>query len=412
MLTAELAERRTFQLERWRSVAAGITETANSTFLGVVAIQHFHASQTAKGILLTNTSLGLLLAPLILWFVGHRGWSASRGIAVFSAIAAVACAGAAVNDLTVFSAGSVIAYMAAAAIAPLYTIIYEANYRAATRGLLFSRNYFLRILSNIAFALVAGKLLQHNLAWYPWVLGAYAVCFAFSALVVSRMPAVRVEPAAGRNPLAALRHVRDDLRFRWTLVSWMFLGFANLCMFPLRTEYLAHERYGLRLDPNDVALYTAVIPNLARLCFNPIWGPLFDRMNFFNLRIILNTGFMLGFLSFFTASSAQDHFGLVLGAVLFGISNAGADVVWNLWVTKIATPDKTAEYMAVHSFLTGVRGVIAPILAFQLIATHDIRYVAFACAGLVIVASLLLWREKSALRGLPEQSELPEQGVE
>ena len=33
----------TFRWERLRSVAAGVTETANSTFLGVIAIQYFHA---------------------------------------------------------------------------------------------------------------------------------------------------------------------------------------------------------------------------------------------------------------------------------------------------------------------------------------------------------------------------------
>jgi MFS family permease len=208
---------------------------------------------------------------------------------------------------------------------------------------------------------------------------------------------------SSRNPLTALRHVKEDRVFRWTLVSWMLLGFANLAMFPLRTEYLASDpsKHGLGLAPDQVSLYTAVIPNLARLVFNPIWGPLFDRMNFFKLRIILNTGFMLGFLSFFTGNGTL---GLVIGAILFGISNAGADVVWNLWVTKIATPEKTAEYMAVHSFLTGVRGVIAPVLAFQLTTVTSIGNIAAGCSILVILASALLWKERGAfsVKDLPE----------
>jgi len=99
-------------------------------------------------------------------------------------------------------------------------------------------------------------------------------------------------------------------------------------MGPLRVEYLANPRYGLKwkgelLTAGTVALLTGVIPNLARLIFNPLWGWLFDAMNFFVLRITLNIGFMLGMISFFATGSVA---GLVVGAVLFGISNAGADV--------------------------------------------------------------------------------------
>lgn len=394
-------ERSTFRWERLRSIAAGITETANSTFLGIIAIQYFQASQTFKGVLLTNTSLGLLLSPLVLWFAARRGWSAGRGIAVFSLLATVACLVGMAPSPIMFALGGIVAYAAASSVAPLFISIYEANYPPEIRGRLFAANYFLRIISNIVFAYFAGMLLDAHLAWYPIILGCYAACFLFSAYCAKKMPTVKLEPSPGRNPLTALRHVKEDRVFRWTLLSWMLLGTANLAMFPLRTEYLASPRHGLGLSAHEVALFTAVIPNLARLIFNRVWGPLFDRMNFFKLRIILNTGFMLGFLSFFTGAG---RIGLWAGAILFGISNAGADLVWNLWVTKITTPEKTAEYMAVHSFLTGARGMVAPIVAYQLTTIMPIGSIAWICAGLVLLASALLWRERGSFskRDLPE----------
>ncbi len=403
----ELRERRTFELERWRSVAAGVTETANSTFLGLVAIKYFQASQDVKGVLLTNTSLGMLISPIVLSVVAGRGWPAGKGVAIFSAIAALMCLLAAFPSLTLFVVCSILAYMAAAAVSPLYLAIYEGNYRMATRGQLFAKNYFLRIISNIVFAFAAGWLLEQDIRRYPIVLLAYSACFAFSSWCAAKMPTVAMGSSEGRHPLRALRHVKHDRRFRWTLLSWMLLGFANLAMFPLRTEYLANPVYKINLSTQNVALYTAVIPNIARLCFNPIWGPIFDRMNFFTLRIILNTGFMLGFLSFFTGSS---HAGLITGAILFGIANAGADIVWNLWVTKIAPPEKTAEYMAVHTFLTGVRGVIAPVLAFNLTHLVPVRHIAMGCAALVVAASALLWRERKSFR--PEGDTTPVAPVE
>jgi MFS family permease len=81
---------------------------------------------------------------------------------------------------------------------------------------------------------------------------------------------------------------------------------------------------------------------------------------------------------------------LFVGAVIFGISNAGGEVAWNLWVTKFAPPDKVAEYMSVHTFFTGIRGIAAPFIAFQLTQTMDISGIAMVCAILILLASLIL----------------------
>jgi hypothetical protein len=114
-------------------------------------------------------------------------------------------------------------------------------------------------------------------------------------------------------------------------------------------------------------------------------------MNFFTLRILLNTGFMLGILSFFTGTGLA---GLYIGAVLFRISNAGADLAWSLWVTKVAPPALTTEYMTVHTFLTGIRGIIAPFAAFYMAACFGIGVTAVSMAALILTASLVLARER------------------
>ncbi|MPN16043.1 hypothetical protein SDC9_163381 [bioreactor metagenome] len=172
----------------------------------------------------------------------------------------------------------------------------------------------------------------------------------------------------------------------------MFIGFAMLMMSPLRVEYLANPTHGVRLNGElltaaAVAMFTGVIPNVARLLLNPVWGWLFDKMNFFALRLMLNLGFALGILSFFTTGSLT---GLVLGGVLFGMSNAGADVAWSLWVTKFAPPDRVADYMSVHTFFTGVRGVVAPIVAFYLVAGISPQTMGWISVALIAVGSAFL----------------------
>jgi MFS family permease len=139
---------------------------------------------------------------------------------------------------------------------------------------------------------------------------------------------------------------------------------------------------------------------------SPLWGWLFDRMNFFLLRILLNTGFALGMLSFF----GGDHVGwLLLGAVIYGISNAGGDVAWSLWVTKFAPPERVADYMSVHTFFTGLRGVAAPLFVFQLVQYWSVSAISWLGAGMIVVATLILIPEIKSGRSAKPAAALTEE---
>jgi len=223
----------------------------------------------------------------------------------------------------------------------------------------------------------------------------FAGAFAYAAWCLRRCPSRPLTHAAGTHPFRSLRYAFDDRLFRNTLVSWMFLGFGNLMMLPLRVEYLANPEHGwtlnnLPLTAAMIALLVGVVPNVARLLLNPLWGWLFDRMNFFVLRITLNMGFMLGILTFFMSGSLT---GLVMGAIFYGISHAGGDVAWSLWVTKFAPAERVADYMSVHTFFTGVRGVIAPVVAFQLVTVLPLSVMASISGGMILIGTLLLLPE-------------------
>ena len=99
-----------------------------------------------------------------------------------------------------------------------------------------------------------------------------------------------------------------------------------------------------------------------------------------------------------------------MGGVIFGASNAGGDIAWSLWVTKFAPPGRIADYMSVHTFFTGVRGVAAPLMAFHLINRFSLADLGIFNAALIFLltatASTLHadWkysaRRQDAIRGL------------
>ena len=69
-------------------------------------------------------------------------------------------------------------------------------------------------------------------------------------------------------------------------------------------------------------------------------------------------------------------------AFMIRIGNGGGDVAWGLWVTKFAPPEQVADDMSVHTFFTGLRGVLAPVAAFQLVGTGRWRRSAGSATGL------------------------------
>ena len=378
----------TFFYERWRAISSGVLETAGNTFLLLIAVRWFNAGALAKALVAGSGSVGLVLTPLIVSRVEAFGWPTSKAA---SRIAAAGAASFLVMTLfpvlPVFVIGSVVAMAASSAAIPLVTQMYQENYPESKRGRLFSRTIMIRIGMAALFSKVAGDALSVRIEYFLWLLLVFAAAFGFASFCLARCPSQPLKASGGKHPFRALRFVRTDRLFRQTLICWMLMGFANLMMNPLRVEYLANPKYTLTLTVSAIALFTGVIPNLVRLLLSPVWGWLFDHMNFFVLRITLNLGFALGILAFFTSHSPA---GLVMGAVIYGISNAGGDVAWSLWVTKFAPPERVADYMAVHTFFTGVRGVIAPIVAFQLALELPMAVLGFISSTLIVAATLLL----------------------
>jgi MFS family permease len=381
----------TYRIEKWRAMPAGLLETATGTFLLLIAVQAYQAGAIEKAMIAAGGNVGLLLTPLVVQLVERRRWRIAHGASIIAWVGSGAFALAALFPaLGIYVLGAVVGAACMSALTPLVIQVYQDNYPKSQRGHFFARTTVIRVAAAAAFAELAGRLLTTNLELFRYLLAAFAAAFALSALLLWRIPSQPLTVLESRNPLRGLRYLRDDRVFRTTMIVWMLMGFANLMMTPLRIEYLANPVYGLALTPQEIALLTAIIPALVRLLLSPAWGWLFDRMNFFVLRITINLAFAASILVFFTGNSWP---GLIAGALVFGIAISGGDVAWSLWVTKFAPPHLVADYMSVHTFFTGVRGVLAPLLAFQLVATVSIATMGMICTGLIIAASLMLLPE-------------------
>jgi len=390
----------TYRYEHLRAVASGILETAGTTFLLLIAVQWFQFGATTKALIAASGALGFIAGPLVVSRVAELGWTTAQAASRVS-LAAAGCylLLAGVENRWLYVGVIIVATTLATAAIPLVTQIYQENYPARRRGKYFSRTAMIRTASAAGFGLLAGWILTGNtngqsLSQYPqWLLLTFAGAFVLASFCFSRLPAKPLTASEGTHPFRSLRFVKEDKLFRHILICWMLFGLGNLMLFPLRVEYLAHadayDDYTLNFHPTPekIALILIFIPNTVKLIFSPIWGSLFDRMNFFVLRVVLNFFFAASLTVFFHSESMTS---LCIAAGLFGVANSGGEVAWSLWVTKFAPAKHVADYMSVHVFFNGIRILLAPFLGFWLIGLISASSIALFAAGLIVASSLAL----------------------
>ncbi|OYW26196.1 MAG: hypothetical protein B7Z47_07880, partial [Chthoniobacter sp. 12-60-6] len=233
------------------------------------------------------------------------------------------------------------------------------------RGKLYAVTGVSRAAAAMRFGFLGGKMLGWNIDHYTWLLWAFAASGFISGFWTYSLPVTPWEaPENSSTSLwSSMRWVREDRDFRTLLISWMIMGIGNLAAACLFVEYLANPRHGINLPEFEVAWITGVVPVLARVVFSYPWGLVYDRFHLFH-----------------------NLFWWTLGMALWGMANAGGNVTWALWVTKLASKHAVAEYMSVHTFLTGMRGLIAPALAFAMIKVMSFDTFAIVC-GLTIVSA-------------------------
>ena len=380
--------RRTFHNELWRSLPSGIIDTLTATFGMLIAVRVFHLGAVAKSLFLSATSGGmvssLFVVPLLLRARSTISLTAAKVQLLGGACMATAAAFP--RDPFLYVLGLSAGLFCFSMQIPLLTQIYRINYPEAARGRLYAIAGITRAAAAMCFGFFGGKLLGWQLDHYTWLLWAFAVSGFISGLFTYRLPATSWETPenAASSLWSSLRWIRQDRDFRTLLISWMMMGVGNLAAACLFVEYLANPRHGINLPEFDVAWITGVVPVFSRILFSYPWGIVYDHFNLFTVRSVLNLFFALGILCFYLG---HDRFWWTLGMGIWGMANAGGNVTWALWVTKLAPKHAVAEYMSVHTFLTGLRGLVAPSLAFALLKIVSFDTFAILCGIAVVSAS-------------------------
>ncbi len=308
------------------------------------------------------------------------------------ALAPIAPGGVALTLIAV-----IIARVLWAGILTVRAAVWSANYPRHVMARITSRIVMASSLGIAVVALVAGWILDAHARSARWLYLFAALCGLLAAL---RYRAVRVRreyqllaaeaetgATAGAFSLAMFRQIlRDDASFR-SYMFWLSLYGAGNLMMTAQLVVLFSDR--LHLASLTQILLLTVVPLLLMPLFLPAWARLFDHGHIIEYRsrqcwalvaaiVLLTAGVML-----------KVQWLLWPGAVLIGVSYAGANLGWNLGHNDFASPGRAQHYMGVHVTLTGVRGLVAPPLGMVCYELLEWRWPGWGAASLLLPLSLV-----------------------
>ena len=296
--------RRTQTIDLVRSVPAGVLVPLESSVLLTIVIITFDPSGWVKGLVAAAAGVGLLASPFVTAVARRLPHPAMVVAACISLFGAAGFAVAAIGPLALLVLGAIVGVAAISASIPLLTATYERNFSSRDRGRSVGRGMAVRVAVGAVVGLAMGEYLEaHPDDWWHLVLVG-AVAMVALASSQSRFPSQPLAPVQGREHslLPHFHLLGDDRQLRLTLIAWMFMGFGNLMLLPLRVEYLAGEQYGIEADAATIVLLTVTVPSVVRLLCMPVFGVLFDRLSFFSARIMVNLLFALYVAAFFSGT--------------------------------------------------------------------------------------------------------------
>ncbi len=283
------------------------------------------------------------------------------------------------------------------------TSLWRSNYPREWRGQITARLQIIRALVSIAAMLAAARLFDRNPDVYRFTYPVVAACGAVAVVLLQRLRVrgerselrrrrpdgaggpgdAMLEPFALTtmlDPGTVLRQMgrvlREDQRFRRYCVALMFTGMANLMIFPVVTTIITLD---LRLSYLLSIGLLSVVPRTVTIVGLFVWAPYFDRVGVVRFRgahgISWLAHLVLGSLGT-VGVLLREEWGApatVLAALFFlfsriamGLGMGGGGLAWHLGHLHFAKPQDAEIYMGVHMTLTGLRGLVMPLVGIWL----------------------------------------------
>lgn len=342
-----------------------IVYTGLMTLALLIAIRQYDAPAWVKAFIQAADSIGRLLTPITLLIGLKFAIPTAQLAAKYMILVACMFVIAALSpSLIIYAPAVIILYILYAQPPQLMLHIYAENYPPEERGSRVSTKYAISLAAGVTCSYFLGNYLDIELQFFRYEFIFLALVSLISVYFLKKIPSVPLTKESSDGLWNNLSLIWKDPLFGVMILAYTLLGLGNSMIIPIRIEYMANPQFNINASNLNITLINIIIQGASMIISTKIWGIFFDKFHFITTRLLINSCFILAYLTFFMS----DNLVLMgLSMAINGFAVAGGMIVWNLWVTKITRKERAPAYMSTHIVCSGIKGIIAPYMAYYLI---------------------------------------------
>jgi MFS family permease len=293
---------------------------------------------------------------------------------------------------------------------PAQNSIYQRNINVSRRAKVFGYTTSVSQLISVGVTFAAGRMLDLNEQTFRWVLVATGLCgfmhAAFLSFIRIQEPITKkvCEKVNWRETAVApikrtLTLLKENKQFAAFERSFSIYGMGFIMMQPIIPIYLV-DRLQLSYTTNFLA--KGILSQVGLLLLSPMIGKIHDRMHPFrfisgSFAILMFFPLLIVVSSLWQGSAVMPTVLVFIAYAVFGVAMAAVNMAWNMSSIFFAGKDDASMYQSVHVTMTGIRGLIAPVLGFTLLKLFGITMVFVVAAGFLLWAALISYRDHRRL---------------
>lgn len=283
-------------------------------------------------------------------------------------------------------------------LSPATNSIYQSNF-PKNRSKIFGMTISVSAMVSVIFAFFAGRLLDADESNVKIIF----ICVALAGFVSSSiLSLVKIDNSNVKyrkksssdnifTPITrAFTLLKTNKPFAHFQRNFTLYGFGFLSILPVIPIFLVDH---LNLNYTESFISKGILAQVGLLILSPIIGKYHDRFHPFKFATFSFACIALFPLLLLMTGLMQSHF-LVLVSIystylVFGLAMASVNVAWNMSSIHFAGDDDVSMYQSLHVTITGIRGLIAPILGIivknylGIYATFIMSFIFFALASIL-----------------------------
>lgn len=289
---------------------------------------------------------------------------------------------------------------------PIRTSLLKTNLPATCRFRVVSHVRRMEFICFMTANFLAGYLMEWNGMWYRVIFPVSCLFSLAGTWMITqlreKLEDIPVKIISIRQFLGVMKTDKIYMQYQ---VLFSISGMVNLMGLPL---YILYTVDVIEADFIEFSISRGILFGLASIISLTWWGRVMDRYpNPILMRAVLSLIWCLHPICYIAAT---DMTMIYIADAWFGFIFAGGQLNWMLGPLFFCNDREAPLYTTIHSFMNGIRGMIAPLLGIPLLALLGFIPTFILIAAVMFFNSIaiywLYWKTKDLERFQPQSAVL------